>query len=353
MASIPQDLLDRVAASLSRLVEGATGRNTDAASSLGLAGALAVALATTYWTLPSFDRKTLPDVKRAPKLIKGEAGEPYPEDILPNGRYLETPIGRIRYYEFGPEKPSAGHIILVHGITTPQPWSGLAPALTEAGYRVLTFDLPGRGASDSPQIAHDTHLYMSTLTYLLTALPHWPVKFHLLGMSLGGGIVANFAHYFPERVDKLILMCPAGAAPKDQLRFGQRLFGSGYLGMSVMTAMAKTLPLGLPLSSANPLVSWQASNHPGFFFSFLSSYRSGPIFGQAEILKSVVRSFGSRVTAVWGDYDSVVPMSSIDYLGEEGKQLRERTIVIPGGEHFIVVSRPKETAAAVLKQLQS
>lgn len=351
MASAFHENLDRVINTFSRVFDGATSRSAN--GSLGLAGAVAVALATTYWTLPSFDRKTLPDIKRGPKLVKGKEGEPYPEDILPGGHYLETPIGRIRYYQFGPEKPSAGHILLVHGITTPQPWRTLAPALTEAGYRVLTFDLPGRGASDSPQIAHDTHLFISALSYLLTALPNWPVKFHLLGMSLGGGIVANFAHYFPDRVDKLILMCPAGAAPKSELRLGQRFFGSGYLAMPVMEAMARTLPLGLPLSSANPLVSWQARNHPGFFFSFLSSYRSGPIFGQAEVMKSVIRRFGKRVTAIWGDHDTVVPMSSIDYLGEEGKELRKRTTVLPGGDHFLVVTRPKETVDAVLKQLRA
>lgn len=157
----------------------------------------------THSTLPSFDRKTLPSVKKAPTPSKGKEGEPYPLDIFPGGNWLDTPVGRIRYYEFGPPSSSAkGHIVLVHGITTPQPWRALAPALTEAGYRVLSFDLPGRGLSDSPRVPHDTHLFMSVMTYLLAGLPEWPTKFHLLGMSLGGGIVANFAHYFPQRVDK-------------------------------------------------------------------------------------------------------------------------------------------------------
>ncbi|CAO1619997.1 unnamed protein product [Jaminaea pallidilutea] len=340
--------IDALLTTLSRSFDGAASRT---GGPLGLAGAIAVALAGTYLTIPTFDRKTLPAVKRAPKLVKGKEGEPYPEDILPGGQWLETPVGRIRYYEFGPEQPTAGYIVLVHGITTPQPWRHFGPELNKAGYRVLSFDLPGRGASDSPQIPHDTHLFMSVLTYLLTALPHWPTKFHLLGMSLGGGIVANFAYYFPQRVDKLILMCPAGASPKKQLKTGTRLFGSGFLTIPLMEAMVKTLPMGLPLSNANPLVAWQVHNHPGFFFSFLSSFRSGPIFDQAEVMKSIIRSMGSRVKAVWGDNDSVVPMSTISSLGEEGDILMKSTITIPGGEHFMIVSRPRETVEAVLKLL--
>lgn len=148
-------------------------------------------------------------------------------------------------------------------------------------------------------------------------------------------------------------MCPAGATPKKSLRPTARFFGSAYLAFPLMEAMARTLPLGLPLSSANPLVAWQARNHPGFFYSFLSSYRSGPIFDQTDVFKRVIREGGGRVRAVWGDADTVVPMGSLEYLGEEGEALKKNMSVIPGGDHFIVVTRPKETAEAVLKELRA
>lgn len=95
---------------------------------------------------------------------------------------------------------------------------------------------------------------MNTLKYLLRTLPHWLAKFHLLEMSLDGGFAANFTYCFPDPVEKLFLMCSAGTTPKSQLRWDQQCPGSGYLGMPVMEAMAKTLPLGFALSSINPLV---------------------------------------------------------------------------------------------------
>lgn len=83
----------------------------------------------------------------------------------------------------------------------------------------------------------------------------------------------------------------------------------------------------------------------------------------------------------WGDYDSIVPMASIDHLGPEGDELRKRLTVIPGGEvsqhgregislhisksnsscscrlallptqHFIVVTHPEAVSKALLHDL--
>ncbi|CAO1623622.1 unnamed protein product [Sympodiomycopsis kandeliae] len=318
---------------------------------LSFAGALTVAAAAGYLLLPTLDRPTRPKVVKGPELSNEPA---YPHDVLPGGAWLQTPLGRIRYYEFGPE--DGKKVLLVHGITTPTPvWKSVAPQLAKAGYRVLTFDLYGRGYSDSPSVPHDVPLFMSQISYLLTALPEW-TKFHLIGMSLGGGIVANFAYYFPNRVDKLIMICPAGATPRSALPAGFRVFLSNYLSIGNMQTLARTLPLGLPLSSSNPLVHWQTKKHPGFFFSFLSSLREGPIFDQSDIIKTVIRDRAERgtVSAIWGDSDSIVPMErSLKHLDEEGEVLRNLTTVVKGGEHFIVVTRPEEVLNAVLKNLAS
>lgn len=246
-------------------------------------------------------------------------------------------------------------VMLVHGITTPTPvWSTTAPKLVEAGYRVLTYDLYGRGYSDSPSVPHDVPLFMSQIAYLLAALPHW-TSFHLIGMSLGGGIVSNFTHYFPNRVNKLILICPAGATPRPSLRPGLRLFISNYISIGSMQGLAQILPLGLPLSSKNPLVNWQMTHHPGFFFSFLSSLRQGPIFDQTEVMRKVIKEKAAdgTVSAIWGDEDPIVPMDgSLRHLQEQGEVLKAKTTVVKGGQHFIVVDRSEEVVAAILRDLR-
>lgn len=221
----------------------------------------------------------------------------------------------------------------------------------EAGYRVLSFDLYGRGYSDSPQVPHTVDLFMSQLSYLIAALPEWD-EFNLVGMSLGGAIIANFAHYFPNRVKKVVLICPAGATPREKLGRPGRVYASNYMSISAMQALSKRIGLGLPLPASNPMVGWQLSKHPGFVHSFFSSFREGPVFDQAEVFKAVIKSYGGRVSAIWGDADTIVPMASIDHLGAEGDELRKRLTVVPNGEHFIVVTHPEAVTKALLKDLK-
>lgn len=59
----------------------------------GLAGALALAIASGYLFLPKLDRSTLAAVKEAPELQKEGA---YPENVFEGGSFLKTPLGRIR-----------------------------------------------------------------------------------------------------------------------------------------------------------------------------------------------------------------------------------------------------------------
>lgn len=158
-------------------------------------------------------------------------------------------------------------------------------------------DLYGRGYSDSPQVPHRVDLFLSQLSYLVAALPEWN-SFNLVGMSLGGAIVANFAHYFPDRVKKIVLICPAGAMPREAMGQAGRLYTSNYVSVGVMQTLSKNIGLGLPLPANNPIVAWQLTRHPGFPHSYFSSFREGPIFDQAAVMKAVIQSFGERLSVM-------------------------------------------------------
>lgn len=59
-----------------------------------------------------------PRVTLLPKLSEEEIGElPYPPDVLPGARNVNSPYGIIRVYEWGPE--GGRKVLLVHGISTP------------------------------------------------------------------------------------------------------------------------------------------------------------------------------------------------------------------------------------------
>lgn len=68
------------------------------------------------------------------------AALPYPPDVLPGGRDVETPYGSIRVFEWGPE--DGEKVLLMHGIGTPCLALGdLAGELERNGYRVMLFGM--------------------------------------------------------------------------------------------------------------------------------------------------------------------------------------------------------------------
>ncbi|KAI9834403.1 MAG: hypothetical protein M1819_003014 [Sarea resinae] len=152
---------------------------------------------------------------------------PYPPDFYPGARDVRTPYGRIRAYEFGPE--GGKKVLFVHGISTSSPvfW-GLAWGLVEKGYRVLLFDLPGRGYSEAVlDLPHDSRMYTSIMLYVLASSPlNWLTTtssssslsappsseqgIHIIGYSLGGAHSTVFTTQFPALVSSLTLLAPAG-----------------------------------------------------------------------------------------------------------------------------------------------
>ena len=104
-------------------------------------------------------------------------------------------------------------IVLIHGFSVPYfIWDPTFEFLVRSGFRVLRYDLFGRGLSDRPRVRYDIHLFVRQLKDLLDALgTKEPV--HLAGLSMGGPISAAFMDKFPERVKSHILVDPAGAKP--------------------------------------------------------------------------------------------------------------------------------------------
>jgi hypothetical protein len=74
-----------------------------------------------------------------PKLsVQEQRNLPYPPDILPGARDVDSPYGSIRVYEFGPE--NGRKVILLHGVSTPcLSVAGVAQKLADRGCRVMLF----------------------------------------------------------------------------------------------------------------------------------------------------------------------------------------------------------------------
>jgi len=155
---------------------------------IGLASAAAVLAGLFVWR----------DPERGPLDATARAKAP--------GAFVPLSAGQVHYELSGPE---GGRIaVLVHGFSVPSHiWDPTFRALREAGFRVLRFDLFGRGWSDRPDAAYDGPFYEAQIDELLRALRlEGPVD--LIGVSFGGYLVARYAAGRPERIRTLTLVDP-------------------------------------------------------------------------------------------------------------------------------------------------
>ncbi|TFY71975.1 hypothetical protein EVG20_g1011 [Dentipellis fragilis] len=276
----------------------------------------------------------------------------YPEDFYPGGAYVSLPFGRVRYWLLGPE--DGKKVVLIHGLSVPAMiWKDVAPTLASRGFRVLLYDLYGRGYSDAPQTSYDPSLYATQLALLMQHI-NWDKAF-VAGVSMvsillsrpdrfvpdlrasnlkGGGIAAAFSQQFPQLVeDKVVLIASAGLMePSDMSR----------------TTKFMSSPLVQSVTSSSPfrVVRIQSAHLPGYNAAIASSLRDGPIRGLSSSFKLLGKS-NRDVLLIWGTADNTVPYK---YASQMQSLVPQSTLItIQGGRHDLTISHPETISDAIVR----
>lgn len=115
----------------------------------------------------------------------------------------------MHYLEGGPDNPHGSPLVLVHGFNADKSnWRVIARHLTPH-YRVIIPDLLGFGESSKPLDV--PYGYSNQVEYLRAFLQALGVDFvHLAGNSMGGGISGTYAALYPQEVESVWLLAPAG-----------------------------------------------------------------------------------------------------------------------------------------------
>ncbi|HXZ87293.1 MAG TPA: alpha/beta fold hydrolase [Candidatus Binataceae bacterium] len=116
-------------------------------------------------------------------------------------------------------------LVMIHGAQGDQSmFNDLAPAFAR-NYRVLTFDQRDSGLSEKPhgdygiaQLADDTATLMDHVGFDAA---------HIVGVSMGGMIAAEFALRHPKKVRALVLGCTTPGGPR-AIRIGGDAFNAAY-----------------------------------------------------------------------------------------------------------------------------
>ena len=107
------------------------------------------------------------------------------------------------------EGPKNGHIlILIHGLGSYAPaWKKNMEALKQ-NYRCIAIDLPGFGKSSKGNYEGSMRFYADIVIQFMDAMSIPSAT--LFGHSMGGQISMTASLAYPDRVDRLVLVSPAG-----------------------------------------------------------------------------------------------------------------------------------------------
>ncbi len=123
------------------------------------------------------------------------------------GQFIKLSNGYVHYEIKG--QIAREVIVLVNGFSSPLlVWDNNFEVLVKEGFRVLRYDLYGRGYSDRPLVKYDLDLFDKQLYELVEKLELSNIN--IVGLSMGGGIAVVFANRHPDLVKRIILIDPIG-----------------------------------------------------------------------------------------------------------------------------------------------
>lgn len=259
------------------------------------------------------------------------------------------------YYEWlGPTRGPVA--VCVHGLTTPSfVWRGLARGLARIGYRVLIYDLYGRGYSDRVPGRQDQAFFLRQLNDLLDD-QKVAGDITLLGYSMGGAIATGFTATHPEKIRQLILLASAGMGVGAN-RMTRFIAGTPVIGDWLMLALfARTHRKGceaerhLP-SSVENIIDLQLNElrYKGFVPAVLASMRGILAGSQIEEHKTIHRA-GVPVLAVWGSDDALIPLTAMGKLTEWSRDVRQD--VVDGAGHGLTYTHTDAVLVSISETLQ-
>lgn len=257
------------------------------------------------------------------------------------------------HYEIG--GPLDGEmVVLVHGFSVPAYiWDSTFEFLTDAGYRVLRFDLYGRGHSDRPDVDYTIAFFAEQLDQLTTRLAI-DVPFNLVGLSMGGPITTWFTNRHPGKVKRLLLVDPMvfTPAPEDISPLTLPVIGEYLANVYLLPRVAAGQSSDFQDKDRFP--DWEARfrgqmQYRGFRRAILSTVRN---WLQLDTLAEYERLGKSDLPALlfWGREDKTVPFQ----YSEKLRQLVPRASlkVIDDAGHLPHFELPDVFNPLLLEQLE-
>ena len=248
--------------------------------------------------------------------------------------YLLVDGTRIRYID---QNKNGQPVIFIHGLGgSIESWANNIGQSISSEIRIIALDLPGFGLSDKSKNKYSIEYYADFVTRFLEAI-RVNRKVSLIGSSLGGQIAAEVAIRKSEIVSKVVLISPAGAAPKS------------FKGTTSLRKYVKILRARSPeeikeiLSSIDNIsvedsyanVIHKTLSIPGAKAAFLSALNES---SRAPRFTKFIANTNLTVLVIWGKEDKIIP---VRYAKPFINIPNCRLLIIESCGHRPHVERPK------------
>ena len=211
-------------------------------------------------------------------------------------------------------------------------------------YRVIRYDVRGIGKSARPEgpFSHTRDLYE-----LLTSLK--VRRAHVVGLSVGAAIAIDFAIEHPEVVDGLILASPGLSSDSKSNANMQSLTAIAALTKAngIEHVIQLTLDAPFVLSKGNTVARERVRQ---IYLDNKDIFEAGfPLYALWQPVnapENKLATIRARVLIIRGDNDNAAYAVMTDKVQKGISQAK--TVVIPGGTHFLNLEKPSEFNQAVL-----
>lgn len=238
-------------------------------------------------------------------------------------------------------------VVLIHGYPLcRQMWRSQVEALTAAGYRVVTLDLRGFGASEAPEGPYSMSVFADDVAALLTHLGI--ARAVVGGMSMGGYVLLNLVERYPQRLLAAMFLVTRAGADDEPGRMRRSALatevGAGRPQMVIDAfrgiLFAADTPVAQPEMVAEVQAWMTAASLPGLAGGLLA-------MRDRQDYVELLPSFRLPALVIGAEQDRAVPAEHSRLLAE--RLPNARLCMIADAGHMANLERPDAFNACVLE----
>lgn len=250
-------------------------------------------------------------------------------------------------------------VLLIHGFgVKKEVWMAQVSDLSQH-FKVIRFDNRGGGKSDRPSGKH-IEIFADDTKNLMDYLKI--EKAHIMGWSLGGMIAQNFALKYPEKVNKLVLICTVSGYPTEEGPEIYKRMRLHELEIGAEKAFWETARANFYATYRREMEKDPKRNYFGIWSAedYIQMLSKDPstaqdIINQAEALKTHdtfdrLKQIKNQTLLIAASHDRLTPQVNMEQMHQQIPN--SSLLVIEKAAHFAPMTRTPEVNKVIMEFLK-